>query len=166
MQRVGLLKTACAAAAVLFSAAAVLLSADAACAATTAKQKNDQLAVKSAFLGTTFPDKPYSLNDSSDTYAAFMYAVAKDLGRQCKGLESYGWDLKVGDQSRLTQIVDATMNAVQKDGFKATEVKPKSTEGANTVAIAVEKAKKTGLMLWAPVGKGVVLLVCESAPGK
>lgn len=134
-------------------------------AAPPAKKKEDELAAKSTVLGTAFPDKPYILHDDG-AYAEYMDALAKEQGRKCKGLEALGWDLKIGDQARLTQIVDVTMDAVQKDGYKATQIKAKITEGTQAVPINVEKAKKSGLILWAPVGKGVVLLICETVPGK
>jgi hypothetical protein len=144
---------------------AVMVTGAAANAAPPAKKKGDELAVKSTVLGTPFPDKPYVLHDDG-AYAEYMDALAKEQGRKCKGLEALGWDLKIGDQTRLTQIVDVTMDAVQKDGYKATQIKAKITEGTQAVAINAEKAKKLGLILWAPVGKGVVLLICETVPGK
>lgn len=146
--------------------AAAVGAAGAQAATGTQKPKGEQKAEKSVILGVTFPDKPFPLADDGGTYASFMASAAKDVGRQCKTMESYGWDLKVGDQDRLNQIVDATMNAVQKDGYKAVEVKPQTAEGTNAVAITVDKAKKQAFLLWAPVGKGVVLLICESTPAK
>lgn len=143
------------------------LAAGAAHGATTAgkTKKADELAAKSAVLGTAFPDKPFILQDDG-IYADYMRAVAAEQGRKCKTLESFGWDLKIGDQTRLTQIVDMTMDAVQKDGYKAEQIKAKATEGTQAVVINATKAKKHGLIVWAPVGKGVVLLICDAGPGK
>lgn len=135
-------------------------------ATTAAKtKKGDELATKSAVLGTAFPDKPFILHDDG-VYADYMGAVAREHGRKCKSLESFGWDLKVGDQARLTQIVDVTMDAVQKDGYKAEQIKAKAAEGTQAVVINAAKAKKQGIIIWAPVGKGVVLLVCDAVPRK
>lgn len=143
------------------------LAAGAAHAATAAgkTRKGDELATKSAVLGTAFPDKPFILRDDG-VYADYMAAIAREHGRKCKTLESFGWDLKVGDQARLTQIVDVTMDAVQKDGYKADQITAKAAEGTQAVVINATKAKKQGLIVWAPVGKGVVLLVCDAVPGK
>ena len=147
--------------------AAGVVAAGAAHGATTAAKtkKADELAAKSAVLGTAFPDKPYVLQDDG-VYADYMAAVAREHGRKCKALESFGWDLKIGDQARLTQIVDVTMDAVQKDGFKAEQISAKAAEGTQAVVINATKAKKQGIIVWAPVGKGVVLLICDAVPVK
>lgn len=146
--------------------AGVLASGAASGAAPAGKtKKGDELATKSAVLGTAFPDKPFVLQDDG-IYTDYMAAVAREHGRKCKTLESFGWDLKVGDQARLTQIVDVTMDAVQKDGYKAEQITAKAAEGTQAVVINATKAKKQGIIVWAPVGKGVVLLVCDAVPAK
>lgn len=125
----------------------------------------DKPVAKSMITGTPFPKPPFPLADDG-TYAAYTGAIAAENGSRCRSLEAVGWDLKEGDQAGLQSIVDATMDAIQNGGFKATQFKPKSTEGSPAVSIAIDNGKKKGFVVWGPIGKGVVLLICETVPVK
>ncbi|NYZ13111.1 hypothetical protein HL658_11145 [Azospirillum sp. RWY-5-1] len=127
-----------------------------------APKPSETKAARSPLAGVAFPIQPYPL-EASEMYGEFIGKAAKDNGRRCQGLEVYGWEFKKGDQSRLSEIVDTTMNAVEKSGYKLTQVKAPSLESPNSVPIVGDKAKKRLMMVWAPVADAVMLLICDAS---
>lgn len=128
-----------------------------------AAKPSEPKAQRSAVTGVNFPDLPFRLNDTGNLYGPFMDGVAKDIGRRCQGLETFGWEFARGDQARLTQIVDATMAAVEKAGYALKQVKAATVTDPNTVVITADKAKKRALLVWAPVSDAVMLLTCDAS---
>lgn len=127
-----------------------------------APKPSETKAARSPLAGVAFPIQPYPL-EATEMYGEFIGKAAKDNGRRCQGLEVYGWEFKKGDQSRLSEIVDTTMNAVEKGGYKLTQVKAPSLESPNSVPIVGDKAKKRLMMVWAPVADAVMLLICDAS---
>lgn len=127
-----------------------------------APKPSEAKAARSTLAGVAFPDQPYPLQ-GTEMYGDFIAKAAKDNGRRCQGLEVYGWEFEKGDQARLSAIVDTTMNAFEKGGYKLTQVKAPSLESPNSVAITGDKAKKKLLMVWAPVSDAVMLLICDAS---
>lgn len=113
-----------------------------------------------------FPEPPFPLSDDS-TYSAFMADAAKEIGRSCGKVESYGWEFKGADadtlQARVNAVFTGTMMNFRKVGYTIDEAKDIKMPDPEMVAFTAAKEKLTLLLVWAPLPDSTMLLLCDAS---
>lgn len=119
-----------------------------------------------AMAGVKLPLPALPVPDDG-TFAQFLKTSARDIGRTCGTVESLGWTIDPKAEPKLESIVNATMNALRKSGFKIKEAKPASIKSDSMLGFTADKADKRLLLVWSALGPdAVLLLTCETSGGR
>lgn len=121
------------------------------------------VAAGSPLAGIAFDDRPLLLPVQRNFQMA-MLTAGSELGRTCGAMEAYGWRMEQGEQGRVNQIFDNTVDRMRAQGF-AVEAKAPTSVSRDITMFTADRPDKHMLFMWSAGEIGLVLVLCEtSAP--
>ena len=128
-------------------------------------QHNNDLAEGSPVAGFKFGDKPFILADAGD-FQDFMQKVAREQGRNCDNLESYGWILKKDDQRRVDGLQGSIIGSLKKLNYRIAQIKPKTVKSEDVQVFVADQAAKRLMLSLVLAPESLILLICDTTSKK
>lgn len=130
-------------------------------AAPVAQAADLPVAAGSPIAGIAFDDRPLMLPVQRNFQMA-MLTAGSELGRTCGAMEAYGWRMEQGEQARVNQIFDNTVDRMRAQGF-AVEAKAPTSVSRDITMFTADRPDKHMLFMWSAGEIGLVMVLCETA---
>ena len=104
------------------------------------------VAAGSPIAGIAFDDRPLMLPVQRNFQMA-MLTAGSELGRTCGTMEAYGWRMEQGEQARVNQIFDNTVDRMRAQGF-AVEAKAPTSVSRDITMFTADRPDKHMLFMW------------------
>lgn len=98
--------------------------------------------------------------EDDGTFRQTLDAVAKLDGRKCGKLEAFGWTYD--SITKGEEIVDATMQAVQKSGFRIAPIDIKQFEGRQVFPSYAVLGSQNFLIVWTTQKDAATMVACAA----
>lgn len=115
--------------------------------------------ISSPISGVVFHDAPKILPVDS-RFSQAVQTIGFDIGLTCGQVESYGWNVAIGDQDRVNAIFTDTARELARLGYMVTPQSPGSAAADITVYTA-SRSDKNVLFTWSAGNAGLLLLMCD-----